>query len=51
MKIRLPAEWEQQDGVVMAWPICTTDWNENLIAVQETYVQIISQIADHQLVL
>jgi len=44
MKIRLPAEWEPQDGVLLAWPHDATDWNDQLSRVQETYTTLIRQI-------
>jgi len=27
MQIRLPAEWEEQDVVLLAWPHGATDWS------------------------
>ena len=33
MQRRLPAEWEPQDGVLLAWPHAETDWCDNLAAV------------------
>ncbi len=30
MQIRLPAEWEEQDGVLLAWPHGATDWSAML---------------------
>lgn len=44
MKIRLPAEWEPQDGVLLAWPHDATDWNSQLSEVQNTYIMLIRQI-------
>lgn len=44
MNIRLPAEWEPQDGVLLAWPHADTDWNCCLTQVQEVYCNLISQI-------
>jgi agmatine deiminase len=40
---RLPAEWEEQDGVLMAWPHEETEW-VNLPAVQNVTVDIIREI-------
>ena len=51
MATRLPAEWEKQDCIVLAWPTMKTDWNENLKEVVKTYIRIIEEIADHELVL
>jgi agmatine deiminase len=40
---RLPAEWEEQDGVLMAWPHEGTDW-VNLHAVQRVTIDIAKEI-------
>jgi agmatine deiminase len=40
---RLPAEWEEQDGVLMAWPHQGTDW-VNLHAVQRVTIDIAREI-------
>jgi hypothetical protein len=32
MTLRLPAEWEAQDGVLLAWPHETSDWHPVLDA-------------------
>ena len=41
---RLPAEWEDQDGVLMAWPHVGTDWEPDLEAVQRVTVDIAREI-------
>nr|WP_321467373.1 agmatine deiminase family protein [uncultured Desulfobulbus sp.] len=45
MKRRLPAEWEPQDGVLLAWPHENTDWCETLEAVQQVFVAITKAIS------
>lgn len=45
---RLPAEWEPQDGIVLAWPQKNTDWNENLVEAQLCVAEIINNITDNQ---
>ncbi|MGC8490490.1 MAG: agmatine deiminase family protein [Syntrophobacteraceae bacterium] len=47
---RLPAEWEEQDGVLMAWPHENTEW-ENLPAVQEATIDIAREIVGSELLL
>ncbi len=42
---RLPAEWEPQDGVLLAWPHDGTDWAANLDDVEGTYVALAAAIA------
>jgi agmatine/peptidylarginine deiminase len=41
---RLPAEWEAQAGVLLAWPHAATDWAERLAAVESTYVALVAAI-------
>ncbi len=41
---RFPAEWEAQDGVLVAWPHSATDWAADLAAVESTYVALIAAI-------
>ncbi|MGN1211806.1 MAG: agmatine/peptidylarginine deiminase [Candidatus Cryptobacteroides sp.] len=41
--MRLPAEWEKQDGIQLTWPHCDTEWFE-LEKVLECYVEIACQI-------
>ena len=43
--MRLPAEWEPQAGVVVAWPHAGADWAERLEAVEESYVALVGAIA------
>ncbi|HUH31011.1 MAG TPA: agmatine deiminase family protein [Rhodanobacter sp.] len=38
--LRLPAEWEPQAAVLIAWPHADTDWAERLAAVETTYVAL-----------
>lgn len=44
MAIRLPAEWEHQDGILLAWPHTATDWCDQLQAVRTVYGNLISAI-------
>ncbi len=41
MRRRWPAEWEEQDGILLAWPHADTDWAANLAAVEGTYRELI----------
>ena len=45
-KLRLPAEWEPVDAVLMAWPHGNTDWAYMLDEVRQTYIAIISAISE-----
>lgn len=42
--VRLPAEWENQQAILMAWPHADTDWAYMLDQVQKCYVDIIRAI-------
>lgn len=44
MNIRLPAEWEPQDGVLLAWPHEESDWKPVLNAVEPVFTEIVRQI-------
>jgi agmatine deiminase len=45
--LRLPAEWEEQDGVLMAWPHEATDWRAYLAHSRDTFAQIVSHASRH----
>jgi agmatine deiminase len=51
VKPRLPAEWEVQDGVLLAWPHEGTDWAYMLEDVRPVFVEIIRQIVRFERVL
>lgn len=42
---RLPAEWEEQDGVLLAWPHAATDWASILEHVEPVFAEIIAVIS------
>lgn len=48
---RLPAEWEIQDGVLLAWPHEGTDWAEMLNEVRPVFAEIIRNISRFERVL
>ena len=41
---RLPAEWEEQDGVLLAWPHDQSDWLPCLDKVEPVFEEIAKQI-------
>lgn len=45
MARRLPAEWEPQDGVLLAWPHVDSDWQDCLDQVEPVFCNIVSQIS------
>jgi agmatine/peptidylarginine deiminase len=48
---RLPAEWEPQAGVLLAWPHAQTDWAERLAEVESTFASLAAAIARFEPVL
>ena len=51
MNPRLPAEWEIQDGVLMAWPHEGTDWAYMLDDIRPVFTDIIKNITRFEQVL
>ena len=45
VRFRLPAEWEAQAGVIIAWPHEATDWAPRLQRIEEAYVGLAGSIA------
>ena len=41
----LPAEWEPQAAVLLAWPHADTDWGPRLLATESSYVALVAAIA------
>lgn len=40
----MPAEWERQDAILLAWPHCDTDWATILDEVQACYKKVATAI-------
>lgn len=49
--LRLPAEWELQDAVLLAWPHEQTDWRPILAQVTQVYVELVRQISRFETVI
>ncbi len=45
---RLPAEWEPQAAVLIAWPHGDTDWAERLASVETTYLALAAAVTRFQ---
>ncbi|MBW2185469.1 MAG: agmatine deiminase family protein, partial [Deltaproteobacteria bacterium] len=43
--IRLPAEWEHQDGILLSWPTIDSDWADILDQIEHVFVQLVKQIS------
>jgi len=48
---RLAAEWEKQDGILIAWPNQRTDWAYILKDVEKTYIEISKAISEYEKVI
>mgnify|MGYP001104888211 CR=1 FL=1 len=51
MAPRLPAEWEAQDGVLLAWPHAATDWAPLLAEVEPVFARLALEIGRRERVL
>lgn len=49
--MRLPAEWEAQAGILVAWPHAATDWAPRLARIETAYVALVGAIARFEPVL
>ncbi|MGH8075753.1 MAG: agmatine deiminase family protein, partial [Lysobacter sp.] len=49
--LRLPAEWEPQSAILIAWPHADTDWGDRLGEVEDTYIALVVAITRFQPVL
>ena len=41
----MPAEWERQDAIMLAWPHCGTDWRDMLDQAQACFKEVARAIA------
>ena len=48
LSLRLPAEWEPQSAVLIAWPHTGTDWADRLADVETTYVSLAAAVTRFQ---
>lgn len=49
-KLRMPAEWERQEAIWLAWPHQRNDWPGKFATIPWVYAEIIRHISKHQLV-
>jgi agmatine deiminase len=45
---RLPAEWEAQAAIILAWPHEQTDWRDNLPATEACFANILQAITERE---
>ena len=48
---RLPAEWEEQDGVLLSWPHADSDWSDDIELVEPVFAAIAAAISQHEQVI
>lgn len=48
---RLPAEWEEQDGVLLSWPHTDSDWSDDLEVVEPVFAEIVAAISHYERVI
>ena len=46
--LRLPAEWEPQAAILIAWPHNGTDWNYILEEVESCYIKVAEAITEYE---
>ncbi len=48
MKIRIPAEWEEQEALIVVFPPKQSDWAHSIEEIHQTYLTFITTIARFQ---
>ncbi|MDD4506558.1 MAG: agmatine deiminase family protein, partial [Sulfurospirillaceae bacterium] len=48
MSIRIPAEWEEQEALIVVFPSPASDWAHSIDEIQQTYLEFIQKIATYQ---
>lgn len=48
---RLPAEWEEQDGILISWPHAESDWSDDLEEVEPVFAAIAAAISHYERVI
>jgi agmatine deiminase len=48
MAVRFPAEWEAQDGVLLAWPHEKSDWAPYLLEAEAVFANIVAAVTRYQ---
>jgi len=49
--IRFPAEWEQQDGILLSWPTATSDWADILPDIEAVFIELVTTISHFERVI
>ncbi len=48
MPTRLPAEWEEQEHIMLVFPSPKSDWEHSIYHIQKSYIELIKTIALYQ---
>jgi len=48
VEYRLPAEWERQSALMLAWPFAGGDWQTALPSIQAEYVSLVETVLESQ---
>lgn len=49
--LRLPAEWDRQDAVLLTWPHDQSDWQPWLAEVEPVFIEIAREVAKRQILI
>lgn len=47
----MPAEWEQQSGILLTWPHENSDWKDQLQQIESVYLKLAFHICKHEALL
>ena len=48
MPIKLPAEWEKQEYIMLVFPYIKSDWEHSLDEIHQSYIKLIKAIVEYQ---
>ncbi len=48
MSIRLPAEWEKQEYIMLVFPSPKSDWEHSIYCIQKSYIELVKTIILYQ---
>jgi len=48
LSIKLPAEWEKQEYIMLVFPKAKSDWEHSIVAIQRSYIDLIKIVIKYQ---
>ncbi len=48
MPIRLPAQWEEQEYIMLVFPYIKSDWKHSIDEIQQSYIKLVEAIIKYQ---